>query len=151
MSAIQPPASSLLKQCPKCAAHLDPHWDFCPHCASANPGAVHDAPAPRKHENYPLRNAFAGLYFGLVAAPVGIIVGGMLCATLLGAFLGIPLIVLGILAPLLGVLLGLNELMGKCPWCGTRIASIFNHSQNFSCPACCRMIAIRDHEMQKAA
>lgn len=139
------------QQCSKCSGHLDPHWDFCPHCAAANPGVVHAAHAPRKHENYPLRNSFSGLFFGVVIAPPCLILGGMLCCTLLGAFAGIPLIILGILSPLLGVLLGFNELNGKCPWCGTRIASIFNHSQEFACPACSQMIGIRNHEMQKAA
>lgn len=147
----QPAAPQLLKQCPKCSQHLDPHWDYCPHCAVANPAVVHDAPVPRRHENYPLLNAAGGLYFGLIIAPPCLILGGMLCCTLLGAFIGVPMIILGILSPLLGALLGLNEVKGKCPWCGTRIASIFNHTQDFACPACSQMIAIRNHEMQKAA
>jgi hypothetical protein len=144
------PTQSLM-HCPKCDAHLDPRWDFCPHCAAANPGAAHDARAPRKHEKYPLRNAFGGLFFGVVAAPACLIAGGMLCCTILGAVAGIPLIILGIFAPLIGVLLGLNEVKGDCPWCGTRIASIFNHSQDFACPSCSRTIAIRERGLQKAA
>jgi predicted RNA-binding Zn-ribbon protein involved in translation (DUF1610 family) len=140
-----------LTQCPKCAAHLDPHWDFCPHCAAANPAVVHAAPVPRKHENSPARNASAGFFFGVIIAAPCLILGGMLCCTLLGAFLGVPMIILGIFAPLLGSLLGFNELKSKCPWCGTRITSIFNHTQDFSCPACSHMIAIRNHEMRKVA
>lgn len=145
------PTTLQLKQCPKCSAHLDPHWEFCPHCAAANPGVIHDAPAPSRHENYPLRNAFSGLYFGLIVAPPCLILGGMLCCTLLGAFAGIPLIILGILSPLLGTLLGLNEFSSKCPWCGTRIVSLFHNTHDFACPACSHMIAIRNNEMQKAA
>lgn len=147
----QPSNPNLLQQCPKCSGHLDPHWDFCPHCAAANPGAVHAAPAPRKHENTSARKAFGGLYFGLVVAPPCLILGGMLCCTLLGAFLGIPLIILGILSPLLGALLGLKELNVRCPWCGTRIISLFHNTRDFSCPACSHMIAIHNHQLQKAA
>lgn len=138
-------------RCTKCAAELDRHWTYCPHCAAANPVPAPAALQHRKHENYPLVNAFGGLYFGIILASPCLILGGMLCCTLLGAFLGIPLIILGILAPLLGAMLGFSELQGKCPWCGTRIASIFNHTQDFSCPACSKMISIRNHEMQKAA
>lgn len=138
-------------QCPKCAAQLDSHWSYCPQCAVANPGAVQAPLVPRKHERYPLRNAFGGLFFGVIVAPACLIVGGMLCCTILGAVLGIPLIILGILSPLLGTLLGLNEIKGKCPWCGTRITSIFNHTEDFVCPACSRMVAIHDRELQKLA
>jgi DNA-directed RNA polymerase subunit RPC12/RpoP len=147
----QPSTPHLLQQCPKCSGPLDPHWDFCPHCAAPNAGAFHVAPAPRKHQRYPLRHAFGGLYFGLVIAPACLILGGMLCCTILGAFAGIPLIILGILSPLLGTILGLNELNGKCPWCGTRIVSVFNHTHDFACPACSHMIAVHNHELQKAA
>ncbi len=141
----------MLTQCPKCATALDPHWSYCPHCSAVNPGAVHAVSEPRKHERYPIRNAFGGLFFGVVVAPVCLIVGTMLTITGIGIFVGIPLIILGIFAPLLGSVLGLNELNGKCPWCGTRIASIVNHTQDFACPACSRMIAVRDHELQKTA
>lgn len=144
-------STQLTLQCSKCAAHLDPHWAFCPHCAAANAGEVHDAPVPRTHERYPLRYAFGGLFFGVVVAPVCIIVGTMLTITGIGIIVGIPLIILGVLAPLLGSVIGLNELKGKCPWCGTKIASIVNHTQDFACPACSQMIAIRNREMQKAA
>lgn len=145
------PTPQMLRQCPKCETHLDPRWDFCPHCAAANPGVVHPAPVPRKHEKYPFLNAAGGLYFGIIAAPVCLILGGMLCCTLLGAFAGVPLIVLGILSPLLGTMLGLNEVNGKCPWCGTRIVSLSHTTHDFSCPACSHMIATRNPQMQKTA
>lgn len=141
----------MLTQCPKCATALDPHWSFCPHCGVLNPREVHAAPEARKHERYPIRNAFGGLFFGVVVAPVCLIVGTMLTITGIGIFVGIPLIILGILAPLIGSVIGLNELKGKCPWCGTRIASIVNHTQDFACPACSQMISVHNRELQKAA
>jgi predicted RNA-binding Zn-ribbon protein involved in translation (DUF1610 family) len=138
-------------QCIKCSAQIEPQWAFCPLCGVANPNAKPLAAEPRKHEPSPVRNAFGGLFFGLIVAPVFIIVGGMLCLTGLGAFLGIPLIIAGILAPLLGPILGFNEIKGNCPWCGTKIASIINHSQDFPCPNCGKEIAIHNKELEKAA
>jgi hypothetical protein len=144
-------SEQILTQCPKCEAHLDPHWSYCPQCAAANPRAVHDPVVPTKHEKYPLRHAAGGLFFGLLFTAPCLIAGGMLCCTILGVFAGVPLIILGILAPLIGVVLGLNELEGKCPWCGTRITSIFSHTGDFACPACSRMVVIHNHDLQKAA
>jgi len=137
--------------CTKCAAHLDARWSFCPHCGAANPGAAPAAAEPQKHEKSPVRNGFGGLLFGFLAAPVCIIVGIMLCLTGLGVFAGVPLIIAGICAPLIGSVLALNELKGKCPWCGAKIASIVNHTQDFACPACSRMITVHNRELVKAA
>jgi len=51
--------------------------------------------------------------FGLIAAPIAIVFGVMLCLTGLGMVVGIPVIVLGILAPLAGPLLGMGAAKGK--------------------------------------
>ena len=37
---------------------------------------------------------------------------------------GVPMILLGIMAPLLGPMLGMGEHRGKCPFCGTRMISV---------------------------
>ncbi|MFP5236289.1 MAG: zinc ribbon domain-containing protein [Acidobacteriota bacterium] len=99
--------------CPECGEHLDSEWIFCPRC-----GARVVQPAEPKHEQQepepaPVTGAFSGLYFGLVAAPVMVIVGTMLCLTGLGAFLGIPMIIGGILAPLAGPMFGMGAVKGK--------------------------------------
>ena len=141
----------MTSKCVKCGAHMDPAWSYCSRCGAANPDVAGRKAEPRKHERSPVRNAFGGLLFGVLVAPVCIIVGGMLCLTGLGAFAGVPLIILGILAPLIGPILGFNEIKGNCPWCGTKINSILNHSQDFPCPNCGKEIAIRDKELQKAA
>jgi hypothetical protein len=80
--------------------------------------------------------------WGVIATPVLIIVGIMLCLTGLGAILGIPLIVCGVIAPLAGPMIGLGELKGACPWCGAHVAS-FMKRPGFFCHACSKRIAIR--------
>ncbi len=105
--------------CSKCEAHLEAAWKFCPQCGAASVQAMqtpaHSHPDPEKA---PVKGAFSGLLLGFLAAPVLIIYGGMICLTGLGVFLGVPMIIAGICAPLIGSLMGINALKGKCPWCG---------------------------------
>jgi DNA-directed RNA polymerase subunit RPC12/RpoP len=131
--------------CVKCGEHLEAAWAFCPHCAAP---CKHEVVA-RKHETAPVKESFGGLLFGLIAAPVLIISGGMICLTGLGVFLGIPLIVLGVCAPLIGPVLGMSEQHGKCPWCNAKIGSLSLFDQ-FSCPSCSKRIVVREREMVKA-
>ncbi len=100
-------------------------------------------------EKVPVRNGFSGLFFGLIAAPVLIIVGGMICLTGLGIVLGIPLIVAGVLAPLIGPLMGVNSLRGTCPWCGGEVSGV-GIFDKFSCPKCSQRIVVKKHELLKA-
>ena len=78
------------------------------------------------HKKAPVKGAFSGLFLGLLSAPVLLISGGMICLTGLGIVLGIPLIIAGICAPLIGSLMGLNALNGKCPWCGADVSGVGN-------------------------
>lgn len=135
-----------LAQCPRCAAAFNPGWNFCPQCGFAISAAV-----PGKREKSSTRDAMGGMLFGVLTAPVCLIVGGMLCCTGLGAFAGVPLILLGILAPLLGSVLGLYELRGRCPWCGTRMISLIHHPHDANCPVCGKTIAIHADKLEKAA
>ena len=131
-------------QCAKCATQLSLVWDFCPHCGLAVPHEVQQAVPPPEHERSSVPGAFGGLYVGLIAAPILLIFGVMLCLTGLGAILGIPLIILAIFSPLLGPVIGLGEHKGKCPSCGTRVISITD-SQNHYCPACNKEFALSNH------
>ena len=132
--------------CLKCGEHLELTWTFCPHCATPS---HHGEAIPRKHENAPVTGGFSGLLFGLVAAPVLIISGGMICLTGLGIFLGVPLIILGVLSPLLGPVFGLNQQKGRCPWCSANVGSVALFDR-FSCPACSKRIVVRKRELLRA-
>jgi uncharacterized Zn finger protein (UPF0148 family) len=126
--------------CSKCGTHLATAWTFCPHCGTA---VVHEA-HPIEHQHHPARGAFGGLYFGLIAAPILIFPGVLLCLLGWGIFLGVPMIVLGVIAPLLGPVMGMTEHKGKCPDCGTRMISIAD-SKEHECPVCSKKFAIEDH------
>ena len=49
-----------------------------------------------------------------------IVMGGLLCLTGIGAIIGIPLILGGLLAPFLAPLVTMGSLKGPCPYCGTQ-------------------------------
>ncbi len=130
-------------QCPKCAAQLESRWSFCPNCGAAIPHETLTKAPPAEAEKAPVQGAFGGLLLGLLVTPICIIVGTLLCLTGLGAFLGVPLIIAGVLAPLLGPLIGIGALKGKCPWCGVPVNPIAG-VKRFNCHACNKKIAIEN-------
>ena len=136
--------------CSKCAARVEAEWKFCPQCgATSVKGSqepTHEHPEPEKA---PAKGAFGGLLLGFIAAPVLIIYGGMICLTGLGVFLGVPMIVAGVCAPLIGSLMGLSSLKGKCPWCGAAVGSVAIFDR-FSCPACNKRIVVKKRELMRA-
>ena len=137
-------------QCTKCGTNLALPWTFCPHCGLA---VVHNPPAasaPGSHQKSSVPGAFAGLLCGVLFAPALIIFGTLLCLTGLGAILGIPVIILGILAPLAGPMFGISEHKTKCPCCGTGIITVEDGQLHY-CPSCNREFALDDHGLAKAS
>lgn len=139
--------------CTHCRANLEGSWKFCPHCGAVgdSSGAVGNPPIekPRQHEPVPVRYGFGGLFFGLITAPVLIIYGTMICLLGPAMVLGIPLIIAGICAPLLGPYLAINAVRGKCPWCGTKITSV-GPVDAFFCYACSKRIVVVKRELLRA-
>jgi len=133
--------------CLKCGSNLSSPWTFCPTCGAKAEPHVHTTPA--EAEQAPVKHAFSGLLFGLIVAPMCIIVGGMLCCTGLGAFLGVPVIIAGIFAPLIGPMVGIGEPRGKCPYCGAELNDIVN-SPAFECHACKGKVLLQDSKFVKA-
>lgn len=96
---------------------------------------------PSEHEHHRARGAFGGMLFGVIAAPILIIPGILLCLLGWGIFLGIPMILLGILLPIVGPIFGMGEHKGRCPSCGTRMIS-FGNGKKQDCPVCNARFAI---------
>jgi predicted amidophosphoribosyltransferase len=133
------------RSCSKCGLAFESNWSFCPHCGGAG---TQEEPKPRVHEPAPARFAFSGVVLGFVTAPVLIIYGIMICLLGPPMVLGIPLIVLGVLAPFVGPYLAINAVRGKCPWCGAKIASV-GPITAFYCHACSKPIVVRDRELKR--
>ena len=129
--------------CSNCKAQLtSAEWSFCPHCGTA---MVREPSKPQEHEHHPARGAFGGLAYGLIAAPILIIAGVMICLTGWGLFLGIPVILMGILAPLAGPVFGMSEHTAKCPSCGTKVLTVADGKMH-ACPTCNAQFGVDDHE-----
>ena len=133
-------------QCSKCGNDLAQPWSFCPHCGEPV-AKVH--PAVQPHEPIPMEGAFSGMALGMIAAPLMIITGIMLCMTGWGLLPGVLVIVGGIFAPLAGPIFGMGEHKGKCPSCGTRVVTVADgHAHH--CPACSKEFAVEDGAVAKA-
>lgn len=134
--------------CAGCGRPLEAGWGFCPGCGQTVAKAAAEAEAhPAKRA--PVKGAFTGLLFGMLMVPMLVIVGTMLCLTGLGAFLGVPLIVLAVFAPLLGPMLGIGNPQGSCPWCGTRISNLIR-APHFYCYACSKRVEMVDRRFERA-
>jgi DNA-directed RNA polymerase subunit RPC12/RpoP len=142
--------------CSKCAAQLSSLWRFCPLCGleipfkPEVPTPIQKQESPIETEKNPGRSGFSGLLLGVIVTPMCIIVGTMLCLTGLGAILGIPMIIGGILAPILAPMIVIGEPKGECPWCGTKVSNVFN-AAHFECHECGQKIDAQNRHFIKAA
>jgi len=141
-------------QCSSCGLVLESPWKYCPSCGTVCARAVQavevqEEAEPHVSEKAPVKGAFGGLLFGMLAVPILVIVGTMLCLTGLGAILGIPMILAAVVAPLMGPMIGFQALKGKCPWCGVSVSSIAN-VKDFACHNCGRRIAIKHRDFVTA-
>ncbi len=136
-------------QCTKCGMSLALPWSFCPHCGLAISHEIQREPAPVEHRKSSMPGAFGGLMFGVIAAPILIIVGTLLCLTGLGALLGVPMILAAILAPLIGPMIGLGEHRVECPSCATRMITAADSKLHY-CPTCEKEFAVGEQQAAKA-
>jgi len=137
--------------CSKCAMPLESPWKYCPKCGTASAReAVASTHPHHDHEKAPVVGAFSGMLFGILVAPVFIIVGTLMCL-MVGPWMaiGIPFIIVGICAPFAGPFLGISALRGNCPWCNAKISSV-GPLDAFYCYACSKRIVVREHEMVRA-
>lgn len=130
--------------CTQCGTLMEMSWSFCPRCGLAVRRESQPVAAPAEHVRSSVPGAFGGLLFGLLTAPVLIIFGTLLCLTGLGAVLGVPMIIIGILAPLAGPVFGLGEHNVRCPSCNTREITVADGKLHY-CPNCNQEFSVDDH------
>ena len=64
----------------------------------------------------------------------------------IGAFIGIPLILLGLLAPLAG----LSSIKAPCPYCGAIVYQLpLIHQEGITCSTCKKRIVVRDRKFHR--
>ena len=100
--------------CTQCGEPLASTWIHCARCG-AHIQQAEPAPPPvlQEHEPAPVTGAFTGALFGIIVVPIALIFGIMLCLTGPGMIIGIPVIIMAILAPLAGPLIGLGAAKDK--------------------------------------
>jgi predicted RNA-binding Zn-ribbon protein involved in translation (DUF1610 family) len=130
-------------QCTKCGMLLTSQWSFCPSCGTKTSHQIQQSAEPPEH--VPARGAFGGLAIGMLVAPILVIAGTMVCLTGWGIFIGVPMILVGVLAPLAGPVIGMGEHLGKCPSCGTSVVSKAD-GRTHHCPACDKDFAVRGRD-----
>jgi len=136
--------------CTKCDTPLEMSWSFCPRCGLTVSHEHRPHAQPADHEKSSVPGAFGGLLFGVITAPVLIIFGTLLCLTGLGAFLGVPMIIAGMLSPLVGPMFGMGEHTVRCPNCHTREITIAD-SKLHVCPNCDKEFALGEHHVFQAS
>jgi hypothetical protein len=135
-----------MKICIRCGTQSDSTARYCARCGTAtlnNGGAAGGAN---------LRGGVAGMAGGSVVA-IFLMAGGLVfCLTGIGALVGIPFILVGLVMPFVGGAKGLatrpvRRLVGQCPWCGSRVARC---APGFNCAACANRIIVRENVFSKA-
>jgi DNA-directed RNA polymerase subunit RPC12/RpoP len=90
----------------------------------------------------------SGAVFGIgCLVPVGIV----LCITGIGAIIGIPIVIVGLIFPIIQFLNGMATIKGNCPWCQTSVTctSADRQQGGVTCPACKKRIVIKDKTLIK--
>jgi DNA-directed RNA polymerase subunit RPC12/RpoP len=90
-----------------------------------------------------LAGAGKGLANGLAAGSGMIMIGALLCCTVIGAIVGIPMIIIGLFGSAIGPLMGLANIKGSCPYCGTNVSASAG-LPGIDCRGCKKRIVIRN-------
>ena len=129
-----------LKPCRECSKEISVEATVCPNCGAPNPhgdsGPERAEPKGVKAKGDKLAGVAASTWIGLgCLIPAGVV----LTLTGIGAIIGVPLIIAGIIAPIVG----LASIKGSCPYCGATLRTM-KTSQGVTCGACKKRVVLRD-------
>lgn len=141
-----------LRNCPDCGKQISDRAAACPNCG-APPVADESATTPQlvqqvvtPTESAKLEGVVIGTASGCLTSVLLFVGGGLLCATGIGALIGVPMIIGAILAPIVGPLLGLAHKKGRCPNCQGEV-SVAPGERGTTCGSCKRRIVYRDGKL----
>lgn len=140
-------------ECNRCGAALPPQVGFCPHCGHALRRADL-RPADSSVKSLSGRTAVvgsaAGGCLGLSFGIWLILIGALLTLTGIGAIIGLPLIIAGLLLPFFtaagGGAMGKGAIKGKCVYCGWKFFGRVVEG-GITCPSCQRRMIVRNKQL----
>ncbi|MBD3367166.1 MAG: hypothetical protein GF405_03185 [Candidatus Eisenbacteria bacterium] len=91
----------------------------------------------------------SGCLSGWALGLVLIVLGLLLTFTWIGAVIGIPMIIIGIIVPFVVPFFGLRAVRGPCPYCGSEVRS-GRTDPLVRCRTCGRVIVVRDGRYYRA-
>jgi len=156
--------------CVECGAQIPNDDVFCCECGSpvnnqtpkpasnhnevqqiqAHPGISNTTKSEAK--SVKVQGSIVGLISGgMVGIGCLVPIGIALCFTGIGAIIGIPIVIVGLIFPIIKFLTGMATIEGNCPWCQNSVICTSADRQlgGVTCPACKKRIVIKDKTLIK--
>lgn len=131
--------------CRKCGSPAALGDEKCPHCDKPSP-YLDEADMERAAHRSSFRYERIGVTDSIQLSGFLGIVGTLLCATGIGAIIGIPFLLIAAVMFFVGPFMKTGSVKGHCPYCRNYIEANFPKA-GITCSACLKRFTIRDGDI----
>lgn len=121
LAIIPVPNMTILKKCPFCAEDINTNAIKCKHCGERLDEQSKSPPAASDEKTVRRIPYIKALPLAFLSALTMITGGFVLCLTVIGAIVGIPMMIMGIISLPLSPILAFFFAEGQCPHCGQKL------------------------------